>query len=226
MKKLLALLAACVFSCAALSAEPVKDNALPKMQTKPIETNTPTGPMGILGLKIGITKDAVEALTATDEVFLAEQLVEKAKSPRHGTMYMGKLKTPLYADSLPISMVFDGEDTLTIFRLDLPEDITDGVEKQLIAKYGAPKVEEKNEEEQCIYKNGANFKLQKKERKATWITLWKDSVHVETTIMSLVTPSCPGNLRYENVSATNINRLSFIRKKSQPTTQLPRKDIF
>lgn len=227
MKKLLTFLTACVLSCTALSATPVKDRTAPKSQEKPIEKDTLTGPTGILKLKIGMTKEEVDALTSTDDIFLSEQLVENTKLNKFGKWYDGKLKFPLSDDPVKTTMVFDNEGSLSYFSLELSEKILEGIEKQLVEKYGAAKVEEKNKEEQCIYKNGANFKLQNKDLKMIWTTSWKDSFEVKTSINFLVEHySCPENLSSIMLSPIKINSLSFTRKELNQATQLPKKNIF
>jgi hypothetical protein len=136
------------------------------------------------------------------------------------------LKSPLAIEPVKTTMVFDADGALTYFSVDLSEAVLEGVEKQLVNKYGAAKVEEKSDEEQCIYKNGANFKLPNKERKATWTTPYKESAQVETTISLLVKSFCPDNLRYASIGPIKLTHLSFSRKDPKPAAEPPKKDLF
>lgn len=242
MKHLSALVASSLLCCAALSATPAKERPASKTPSSrpvapqvqaPITPAPPpapiaTGPMGLLALKVGMTKEAVEALAAADEVYLSEPLVEDTKLTRPGkrTWYKGKLKSPLANEPVVTTMVFDQDGLMTFFSLELSEATLEGVEKQLVAKYGAAKVDDKSDEEQCIYKNGSNFKLPNKERTATWKTPFKDGADVETSINVMVKSFCPSNLRYGGIGPIKLASLSFSRKDPKPQPEPPKKELF
>ncbi|TCG02883.1 hypothetical protein BZM27_52555 [Paraburkholderia steynii] len=61
---------------------------------------------------------------------------------------------------------------MTGFTLDLDDSQFEQVKSQLVAKYGAGKLDDGMKDEQCLYRNGANFKV----TSGTKTTQWRQHV--------------------------------------------------
>ena len=122
------------------------------------------GPLGIGDLKIGMSRTEVEAISHNAAVHLAEPMsayVYKNSTPTPGEdLFNTKLTTPWSDTPLKATLTFSN-DTLIGVSVTLSDStgMADEIRKHIAAKYGDPQVDDTMKEEQCVYRNGANFKV-------------------------------------------------------------------
>lgn len=189
----------------------------------------PTGPTGFGSLKIGMSKEALEKLTENDGVYLQSPMtsyIYKNSTPIEGVdKFDAKIITPLSLQSVSTVLTFQN-DELTSFYMNF-EGVPTGYEKslrQITEKYGPGKETNDRKEEQCIYKNGANFKITTGAISSTWIEEVSSSERIQTRLSDWVFSLCPSNLRYGGVSETGIKSMSMQRLK--PTAETEKKNLF
>ncbi|MGE0358432.1 MAG: hypothetical protein AB7P08_16120 [Burkholderiales bacterium] len=162
------------------------------------------GPTGYGPLKLGIAKEAVEALQAADGVFLSSPMkpyVYRAGTPKPGEdKFDAMVMTPIAPTALESTLTFKGG-VLTGFSFTFADEGQFARAKsQLVEKFGAGTVDDKMKEEQCIYKGGANFK----KKSGSHTTIWSQqsgSDVIDTKLWQFTIDHCPGNLRYATPAA-------------------------
>lgn len=180
----------------------------------PPPPRTPTGPNGFGSIKIGMSKEALEQLTDKDGVYLSSPLtpyVYKYGSPVEGIdKFDGKITTPLSTQSISGVFSFQSNE-LRSFYVNF-EGIPGGYERakgQISEKYGPGKEVNDRKEEQCIYKNGSNFKVTTGSIKFTWVDEISKDERIETSMDDWILSSCPSNLRYGGVTETGIKSMTI-----------------
>ncbi|GAA5181228.1 hypothetical protein GCM10025771_27680 [Niveibacterium umoris] len=196
---LLMALAACyAVSISAAEPKPKKALSATKVEQPKAVARTPTGPVGFGALKIGMTKDAVEALNEADGIYLAGPLVpdvSKEGLPENKAKFKTSVASPLNAKPMEASLTFENG---KLSRLSLTVDDRKERVKALISeKYGAGKVQDTREEKQCAYRNGAVLKATSGYIKTTWVEPISETEQVEAGLSELTMETCPGSLKYE-----------------------------
>ena len=236
MNKLIIFGIFCVFSSTVIPATPNNNKATSNVSKEIVKPDLkiqasqliPTGPTGILSLKIGMSKEAVEALRVDNEVYLSSPLEEVDHEKRFGpgTWFKTMLISPLNALPMAASMFFDVNGILIYLSVRLSAEILILAENQIETKYGSPLVLiNKNEEKQCIYRNGSNFKLNSKNHKVQWNTLDGELYQIVTMIHRASLPSCPSNLNSID-QPIEFNYISFERNKRLQIVGTPDKELF
>ena len=87
---------------------------------------------------------------------------------------------------------------------------------QIAEKYNQGAIKDERKEEQCIYKNGANFKITTGTVATTWRQALPSGEAIETRLSEFKFDMCPSNLRYGSVGGTELKSLT-IRKVEQAT---------
>lgn len=198
--------------------------ALSENSTKPVKA--PTGPNSFGPLKIGMNKEAVESLTEKDSIYLATPMspyVYKYSTATEGIdKFDAKLNSPLSSQPLEAVLSFK-EDALQTIYISFKESVTvfEKVKAQISEKYGVGKQENTRKEEQCIYKNGANFKITTGTISQTWVDVISQTEQYETKISDYLYSSCPSNLRYGSVGEINLRSLTIDKKTVAPETPKP-----
>ncbi|HSW14971.1 MAG TPA: hypothetical protein VLI06_19145 [Solimonas sp.] len=184
------------------------------------------GPTGIGRLKLGLTKEAVEALKESDGVYLVsamEPFENKYYQPAQGeTRFTSEAVTPLLDSAAKITLTFQNSALTTIY-IGLPDNSDMAFEKvknQISSKYGNPTVMDERKEEQCIYKNGSNFKLMSGTIEYVWTDPLKDGARIETRLRILSIQMCPSSLRDERLN-TSFRSLTIGRVLKTPTEPNP-----
>src|SRR5689334_20025430 len=121
------------------------------------------GPEGLGSLRIGVTKDAIERIPATDQIHLTSPLQpheSTGEKPTPGIeRFKAMLATPFNAEPLETILTFEGEMLINLnISLNRLSRVFDQMRGQIAEKYGAPNVVNTMTEEQCMYRSGANFK--------------------------------------------------------------------
>lgn len=170
-----------------------------------------TGPTGFGPIKIGMTKEAIEALQEPDGIYLAGLLTpaeSKTPLPDGVTQYKSSVRTPL--DTVPIDVSFrfaDGK--LISANFTISESAADVMRKQIGEKYGQGKIDDSRKEEQCVYRNGSNFKVTSGIVSEKWFEPVSTTEQVQTMVYLSVIDVCPSNLRYGSTGAFKFQSLSI-----------------
>lgn len=187
------------------------------------KTNKPTGPVGFGSLKIGMSREQVEALKASDGIYLTDSMIPYTSEryvPVEGVdEFRTYLQTPL--DSKPLKSVLSFEaGKLSSIHLSLDDEgfMLEKITSQISEKYGAGVVDNDRKEEQCIYKNGSNFKITKGTIYTTWKEQFAKNDQIETRTTDWLYDRCPDSLRYGSVGASRLTSIT-IKKQSKPTSE-------
>jgi hypothetical protein len=160
------------------------------------------GPVGLGDLKLGMTKSQVEALNGQVRLSsgLTEEVYEDDKPDPNSKILKGTLANPLTGESEVTLSFYYGK--LIMIYLNLDDERQEKAASSLMSsKYGPPKILDQTTEEQCIYGNGANFRI----KKGIFLRFWSQQSAslnvlggstVSTRIMSNTLFGCPANLRY------------------------------
>ena len=181
----------------------------------------PTGPVGLGPIKIGMQMDAVTQLQETDGVYLAEPLSayeNKYYTPKPGIeKYATKIKIPNASKPLESVLTFSANQLTEIYlNFENSPYLYDKVKDQIAEKYNQGAIKDERKEEQCIYKNGANFKITTGTVATTWRQALPSGEAIETRLSEFKFDMCPSNLRYGSVGGTELKSLT-IRKVEQAT---------
>ncbi len=158
------------------------------------------GPSSLLNVKPDISKENFENLkgeiTVVTPLTDFEHSSPSEKETLKSTMYRTKVLTPFSESELKAIVSFDkASGGLSYFSIDLDEQMYDTVGKQIRAKYGKPaKSNNTIKEEQCLYKNGANFKKSSGMVSSTWTSPTKGRELIELTASKVVIDPCPSRL--------------------------------
>lgn len=168
------------------------------VKSVPVEVAKPTGPVGFGPIKIDMTKEELETLTATDSTYLASPLTvkeEKYAKPKEGVIrYDAQLKIP--QSPTPIKGMFTFEEgKLRAFIMEVHGITFEFMQKQIAEKYGAGEVKDQQKEEQCIYKNGSNFKLINGDKTVSWHQNISPTEQITTSALDMQMATCPSSLR-------------------------------
>lgn len=159
------------------------------------------GPVGIGKLEIGISKEAAQALTADDGVYLSTPMtpyVHKYSQPKPDEeSFDARLTSPLSDQPLKAVLTFAAGTLKSLYvSFDESSAVHDRAKELIASKYGDPVVENTMKEEQCIYRNGSNFKVSSGTIKHKWLQERQGLEPVSTEISDTVIDICPSSLRY------------------------------
>ena len=165
--------------------------------------------------------DAVTHLKETDGVYLAEPLSayeNKYYAPKPGIdKYTTKITIPNASNPLGAVLTFSASQLTEIYlNFENSPYLYGKVKEQLTEKYNHGAIKDERKEEQCIYKNGANFKITNGTIETTWRQALPSGEAIETRLSEFKFDVCPSNLRYGTVGVTELNSLT-IRKIEQAT---------
>lgn len=196
-----------------------------KVQPAPLMPKA-TGPSGFGAITLGMTKAEVEALQATDGVFSISKMipyVRKTVQPEEGVgKFDASIVTPLSTTPLKTVLTFsEGKLTELYMEIDEPSNLLDRMKAQITEKYGVGKVKDEREEEQCIYKNGANFKITTGLIGIEWEQTLSAGERVLTRLSDYKIDGCPSNLSYTNIGAISSRGLTIrkINNKTNPSSK-------
>ena len=186
------------------------------------------GPTGFSALKLGMTKETIESLQVSQGVHLNSPMTAyqyKNGAPKEGVdKFNARLATPLSSEPVDAVLTFESSQ-LTELYINIPEssNILERIKAQITEKYGAGKEENTMKEEQCIYKNGANFKLSSGALSTTWTETSSRTELIETNLSDIVIATCPSNLRY-SIGPVKLRSINI--RKIKPSTELKSKNLF
>lgn len=172
------------------------------------------GPIGFGAIKLGMTKIEIENLPESEPVRTLPgstvPYVSKYTAPAEGIeKFSTLLRQPFNNDYLETILDFR-EGKLVNIHVSVKKEseyILEKISEQISEKYGKAETKDTRKEEQCIYKNGSNFKIVDGGVTHFWFDDKKlPGKLVETRITNTIFQSCPSNLRY---ATTPIHILSM-----------------
>lgn len=174
----------------------------------------PTGPVGLGPIKISMQMDAITQLQEADGVYLTEPLSayeNKYYTPKPGIdKYAAKIIIPNASKPLESVLTFSGNQLTEIYlNFENSPYLYDKVKDQIIEKYNQGTIKDERKEEQCIYKNGANFKITTGTIATTWRQELPAGEAIETRLSNFKFDMCPSNLRYGSVGGTELKSLTI-----------------
>lgn len=159
------------------------------------------GPIGFGSIKLGVSKEAIEAIKSEEGIYLTAPMSPyqyKNSTPTPGqNRFDTRVSSPFSRESFKAVLTFDDTKLINIY-LDLTksEFVFDSVKKAITEKYGDAKTENTMKEEQCIYKNGNNFKVSTGAISHKWSEQNTLLGKVDTSLTNFNLDACPENLRY------------------------------
>lgn len=193
------------------------EKAVTKQHSKSVSTQSvaaapitpaPSGPTGIGSIKLGITKEAVLALSPDEPVRIIGELtpkVEKTAPPSGTERFEGKISVPLSTDPVAVKLTFqDGLLRYISLTADGEAVLLERLVKQVTERYGPGKVEDSRKDEQCIYRNGNNFTIKSGTVSTSWTTPTDNGKVAITKYTDMEINVCPSNLRYGSTGGLKI----------------------
>jgi hypothetical protein len=170
------------------------------------------GPIGIGGLKLGMTQSQVEALKGPVQLTGSLTNWQPAKpedyTPAPGELKLKGILINPVSNSSELTLTF-ANGRLSSLSLVLDDETDLNSAKNLIgSKYGAPKVLNTQKDEQCIYRNGNSFTLKNGMATYRWVQPHGGGL-VTTQILEMLINSCPSNLRYGTTGGIAVRLLSI-----------------
>lgn len=183
------------------------------------------GPTSFGPLSIGMSQSQVVNLPADSSFRLVGDLVldtgYRSTPPDEGQQtFDSMIKTPFDEKPLKIALTFKNEELISIFlSLGESEKLFNELRSQITEKYGQVRPVNRRKTEQCIYRNGANFQIQRGYIKYTWTQKKGSKVLVQTELSDYIADSCSDNLA-SRIGAVNLKSLTI---SSQPVVETKKK---
>lgn len=190
---------------------------------------TPAAPDGIGPLKFGMTASQVESLKQGKVVINDFRLADKQEIPGW-VRYKSTLTSPISIYPTETDLYFSGG-KLTSISLQFPDAPADSsvsfteeqkdTIKMLTAKYGAPKIEKRWEDKQCIYGTGNSFTKKNGSEEYKWSFASPGRMEKVVTVRTWIFDMCPVSLRYNFSTRAVVRSLQMgLDKKSPPKANL------
>lgn len=153
------------------------------------------GPTGIGDLKLGMTHEQLEAVSSDSVVYLTTPLAPlQSKHYKHVPgvdVFTAMVQTPF--DPSPLHGAFkftDGSLISISISLKNESNAFDVAKGMLSEKYGEARVVDEMNEEQCVLRNGANYKVQYGKLAYSWWSEPSDVGYVETQLVQSIMDGC------------------------------------
>jgi hypothetical protein len=177
------------------------------------------GPIGFGSIKIGMTKESIDALKLSDGVFLdSPMIIYKELNDRSKAgveNFTGSVITPLSEKFIKTIFAFEENKLIAFtFNFDKSNSFIDKINSQISEKYGPGETNDQRKDEQCIYKNGANFKINTGIISTNWSEKISITEVIETSTTTMTIESCPNSLSDRKSGVRKIEVMS-IRKSSK-----------
>ncbi|SAK97710.1 hypothetical protein AWB79_07505 [Caballeronia hypogeia] len=177
----------------ALAAQPSKKPHAAAQSTKA------SGPAGYGALRLGMSRTDVEALQASDGIYLTDALTVAAPNEKFPLRdgeeaFDAHVMTPVGTDATGAHLTFTNG-KLTSLTIDLDSFQSQEVSKQLAGKYGTGTADDDMQEEECRYGNGTNFKISYGIQSIVWRQRVSSTREIATTLSNLRIEMCPASLR-------------------------------
>jgi len=225
MKFLIAILTLSIMTGVCNSAP---KNNIDKIQNQ-TDQNAKTGPTGIGPLQIGMSKDDVINLQESDGVYLTAPLSNYESKYYKPVAGIDKFSTKIILpnSSTPVNFVLSFSlNKLTEIEVDFENSpyLYEKLKDQIAEKYTQGVFKDGRVEEQCVYRNGANFKINSGSFGTTWTQVIGTSDAIETRAYTHKVDMCPSSLRYGSVGGVELKTLTI--KKIERTSESNTKSLF
>lgn len=200
-------------------------NQAPAAKLAPLAVPKPTGPSGFGPLKLGMTREAVEGRQASDGVYLVWPLSPDTSNfavPANTELVKSQVLTPLDNNPEKISLTFTSG-LLTGFVVTLNDTSFGKVKSQLIEKYGTGKIDDDRKDEQCIYRNGSNFKVNSGSVATRWTQSVLPTEEIKSALVEYTVNWCPPSLNGPTVGPSTTLYLSV---QQVHVDQTPKANLF
>lgn len=211
------------FSLGAAFAANAEAPAKAKMALQPAKAPlapTPTGPSGFGAIKIGMTQDSLTNLKAADGVYLVGPFVAHASGEQNlgptSSGYTAMIATPFDHEPREASFVFVAG-ILTEFSIKLDDATFAQAKSQLEDKYGPGKPDNDQHEEQCVYRNGAAFKVAWGTIAVKWDQQISSTERIRSSASELTVNTCPPRLDIPSMGPMTWNYISIRMIKTDPS---------
>jgi hypothetical protein len=153
------------------------------------------GPTGLGDLKLGMTKDQVEAISPESSVHFTSPLTpyknKTSKSSGGPDVFTTTIQSPIDPNPLRGALMFtEGKLSSIHIFFEYDSKMLENAKAMITAKYGDPKITDAMTEEQCINRNGTNYKLKSGKVEYSWVDTSPELGYVETTLLEDVMDSC------------------------------------
>jgi hypothetical protein len=175
-------------------------------------------PIGFGSIKLGMSQQQIESLPTDGDVYLAKEMKQQFNPDNDRTsIYTSSIAQPFINIPLDVTLSFDADDKLyKIYFDNTKSDVFYKIKSQLRAKWGEYKYKEEKKEEQCLYKNGANFKLSHLEMTSTW----HPSKNQTIKVFEFVGKTCPSSLN-DGIHSESFNFLTISTTLFKKTVPIP-----
>ncbi|WP_321902048.1 hypothetical protein [Paraburkholderia tropica] len=166
-----------------------------------------------------MTFNAVSALTEADGIYPVQPLQVDTRNTARGNggmSYRARMRTPLDTDdSTPVSFSFvDGK--LIGFSVELDDSHFARAMTQIVDKYGKGELADDRKDEQCLYRNGANFKVNWGALSHRWTQRISDNTVIQTSATEFTVAMCPPSLDGPALEPSTSHHISFDEIVSAP----------
>jgi hypothetical protein len=170
------------------------------------------GPSGIGELKLGMTQSQIESLKGPVQLTSSLTKWEPAKpedyTPAPGEQKLeGMINNPVTQNSKVTLTFTNGRLSSISLALDDESDLNTA-RNLITSKYGAPQIDNRQKDEQCIYRNGNSFTLKNGIASYKWIQSHGGGI-ITTNIFEILINVCPSNLRYGSTGGIAVRSLSI-----------------
>jgi len=154
-----------------------------------------TGPTGIGELRLAMTREQLEAVSPDSVVHLTAPLAPlQSKHYKHVPgvdVFTSTVQTPFDQNPLHGAFKFT-EGTLLSISISLKNESNafDLAKDMLSAKYGEARVTDAMKEQQCVLRNGANYKVRHGKVAYLWWSEPSDVGYVETQLVQSIVDGC------------------------------------
>lgn len=202
------LINATIISAQTLKVEPSKQAPRIKAQSakvlsqEPLKPDVPTvqaplpatGPSGMGAIRLGMSKDALMALSVDEPVRLVSELtrvVKKTDSSLGVEEFEGLIAVTLRDKPVEANFTFkDGVLHLLSLRIAGEDTFIESLATKIAVQYGAGKVVDSRGDRQCIFRNGNSFTIRHGFVVTTWFTPSADGKVIQASFMDSTFKSC------------------------------------
>jgi hypothetical protein len=236
------LINATIISAQTLKVEPSKQAPRIKAQStkvlsqEPLKPDVPTvqaplpatGPSGMGAIRLGMSKDALMALSVDEPVRLVSELtriVKKTDSSLGVEEFEGLIAVTLRDKPVEANFTFkDGGLQLLSLRIAGEDTFIESLATKIAVQYGAGKVDDSRTEKQCIFRNGNSITIKSGYIITSWSTLSVDGKVIQTSFANYTFKSCPLNLG-DNLAFSMKSQILVISLEDQANVS-PKNNLF
>ncbi|RAR51658.1 hypothetical protein C7401_13618 [Paraburkholderia unamae] len=204
------------------------ENQPHEKKATPANRSAATGPQGFGAIKIGMTREALEQLKEGDGVYLVAPLTAEASNeplPPGASKFATRIMTPFDGGAIEATFTIVS-DVVTGMSLKLSESAFEMAKSQIAAKYGRGKLADTRKAEDCLYRNGAHFKV----KSGFVANFWRQSLsptdQITTSAVEFLIDLCPSSLADDRTPPTIERYISVEKTHLDASTVKPKPNLF